>query len=251
MKNQIILFGLVAGTLLLASCNASQTTLQTKDRTIEVNGIAEKEVTPDEVFFNITLQEYKKNGKKVSLADMEKALTEKAALLGIKKEDLKLENMNAYSYNYYYYGYGYSKRKDDVMATGTYRIKLKDTEQIDQLLEKSEILNVTYAYLGYFSCSQKEKYLDELREKALKITHDKAVKLLAAVGAEIGEVLTITDGGAQSNGNGSYYPYGYYYGGAEERMSNSVDVNTAANQAAVSPRNIKFKAEMKVVYRIK
>jgi len=252
-STKIILAGAFVAIVGLTSCNQVQNTAQNKDRVIEVSGIAEKEVTPDEVFFTLTLQEYRKNGKKISLDEMEKKLVERALAAGIKKEDLKLDNLTAYSYNYYYgYDYGYYKKRDDVMATGTYRIKLKNTEQMDKLLENKEGINVTYAYLSNFACSQKERYNDELREKALKITRDKAVKLLAAVGAQLGEVISITDGGSHTANNGSYYPYGYYYGAGEERQANSLDVNTAQhNEPAVSPRNIKLRAEMRVVYRIK
>ncbi len=253
MKTTHFILAACISAAFLTSCNQSQTTVQTKERTIEVSGTAEKEVVPDEVYFTITLQEYKKNGKKINLADMEKILLDRALKMDIKKEDLKLDNLTAYSYNYYYYGYGYSRKRDDVMATGTYRVKLKDTEQMDKLLENNEGLNVTYAYLSNFACSKKEKYNEELREKALKITKEKATKLLAAVGAELGEVISITDGGVV-NSNNSYYPYGYYYGygPAEERSANSVDMASASkSEPAVSPRNLKLRAEMKVVYRIK
>lgn len=250
MKTTKLILSGIALTALLTNCNQVQT-LPGKERTIEVSGIAEKEVEPDEVYFTITLQEYKKGGKKITLDEMEKKLVEKALGIGIKKSDLKLDNLTAYSYNYYYgYDYGYYRKNGDVMATGTYRIKLSNTGQMDKLMESKEGINVTYAYLSSFSSSQKEKHNEELREKALKITREKATKLLAAVGAELGEVICITDGGTRSNDSHSYYPYGYY-GAGEERQANSTDVATASTEPAVSPRNIKLRAEMKVVYRIK
>ncbi len=247
---KLVLSG-IALTALLASCNRVQS-LPEKERTIEVSGIAEKEVEPDEVYFTLTLQEYKKAGKKITLDEMEKKLVERALGVGIKKSDLKLDNLTAYSYNYYYgYDYGYYRKSGDVMATGTYRIKLSNTGQMDKLMENKEGINVTHAYLSSFSSSQKEKYNDELREKALKITREKATKLLAAVGAQLGEVVCITDGGSRQAENYGYYPYGYYCGSAAERSANTVDDIAPSNEPAVSPRNIKLRAEMKVVYRIK
>ena len=252
-STKIMLAGAFVAIVALTSCNQVQTTSQTKERVIEVSGSAEKEVIPDEVYFTLTVQEYKKNGKKVSLDQMEKTLVDRALAIGIKKEDLKLDNLTAYSYNYYYgYDYGYYHKRNDVMATGTYRIKLKNTGQMDKLLENKEGINVTYAHISNFACSDKEKYNEELREKALRITREKATKMLAALGAELGEVLTITDGGSHTVNNQSYYPYGYYYGTGEERQANSLDVNTTAStEPAVSPRNIRLRAEMRVVYRIK
>lgn len=238
--------------LMLAQCTQNPHPQDLKERTIEVNGIAEREVEPDEVYFTLTLQEYRKQGKKVSLADMEKALLERAAKLGLKKENLKLENISGYSYGYYYYGYSYRQRKDDMMSTASYRVKLARAEQMDELLGENGQLNVTTVYLTHFANSQKEKISDELRRTALMLTRDKAAKLLAAVGEEVGDVLSISEEGARAVQQASYYPYGYYYGAAEERSANATDAATAGGgQAAVSPRNIKLRAEMKVVYRIR
>jgi len=249
-KNIILASTLFTSAFFITSCNQNLNQ-PAKERTIEVSGIAEKEVEPDEVYFTLTVQEYKKGGKKISLDAMEKYLIRRAHSIGIKKEDLKLDNLTAYSYNYYYYGYSY-KRRDDIYATGNYRIKLKSTVQMDKLLDKNDSINVTYAYLSSFSTSKKEQYNDELREKALKITRDKAIKLLAAVGEEVGQVVAITDEGNSKTG-GTYYPYGYYYGGAEERSANysSLNATASASEPGVSPRNIKLRAEMKVVYKIK
>ncbi|PTT76792.1 SIMPL domain-containing protein, partial [Chryseobacterium sp. HMWF001] len=68
---------------------------ETKKNFIEVTGIAEMEVEPDEIIFNIGIKGDNKN----QLADNEKQLFEVLKSNGVKNEDIKFKSMyqNIYS----------------------------------------------------------------------------------------------------------------------------------------------------------
>ena len=66
---------------------------------IEVNGSAEQEVLPDEIYVNITLREYfkdKDNKNKVDIMALEKQLQKAVEEAGIPKENFMIGSMNGY-----------------------------------------------------------------------------------------------------------------------------------------------------------
>jgi uncharacterized protein YggE len=98
--------------------------------------------------------------------------------------------------------------------------------------------------------------MDELRLQAIKITKEKASKLLNAVNENVGEVVTIIEGSRQINDGVNGYRYPHLFYGSESR--NGMDMaNTSSSEGTgngngpLSPRNIKMRAEMTVVYKIK
>jgi uncharacterized protein YggE len=223
---------------------------KTTERIIEVTGSAEKEVTPNEVFYSITLTEYRKGKKKITMEVLEERLIKKAIALGIKKQDVQLEN--TYSYGYYYdYWYWNRHKREDYYSSKTFTVKLEKPETIEKLLDEGDSLNYTSAHISRFENSNRAEYRDSLKIQALKAARRKAEMLLNSVGENISEVISITEVEAPQNINPyyGYYGYGGLYAATESNVSSMSNGNNAqANNAAF--KDLKLRYEIKAVFRI-
>ena len=92
--------------LLIISWSASGQGTQPQKKKIEVKGLAEKEVVPDEIYLRITLKEYKDGGKEVAMNQLEAGLVKAVKQLGIAEKDLAVDNIYGYNWNW-------RKRKSD------------------------------------------------------------------------------------------------------------------------------------------
>lgn len=67
---------------------------QPKPKSIHVNGSAEMEIIPDELFFTVILREYlDKDKKKVKIESLEKELQSAVSSANVSKENLQFENV--------------------------------------------------------------------------------------------------------------------------------------------------------------
>jgi uncharacterized protein YggE len=244
MKKYIAI--LSALTLMLGACHHEHKGV---NRTIEVTGSAEKEVTPDEVYYGITLTEYMKGKLKVTMPELEAKLIKKAESIGIKKEDVQVENAYMYNYNYYYYDYYYNRKHENYLATKTFVIKINSADNIEKLLNGGDSLSFSSAQVQKFDNSKIKEYRDSLKIQALKAAKKKAEMLLSSIGEELGEVISITEIEPTEN-NYSYYGYYGSFGTLSNTESNESSSNrTESNTAAF--KDMKLRYEMKVVYSIK
>ncbi|MBC7861721.1 MAG: SIMPL domain-containing protein, partial [Bacteroidia bacterium] len=251
------------------SCNTTTTT-NAKERTIEVIGSADMEIQPDEIFYRVTLQEYKKWGKKISMKELETQLLNKTAKLGIKKEDVKMENTvstgNYYDYYYYDYYY-YHQKRTNYFVSKTFTIKFNSPETIEKFLETADSLNYTAGRISGFDNSNKQAYRDSLKIMALKAAKNKAEMLLSALGEKTGEVLAITEIETQQTNkvnstvqnNSPYYwrwaNYDYNY---PEQEQNQTQISNQSYNGGITKENtnapfkdLKLRYEIKAVFRIK
>ena len=61
---------------------------------------AEIEITPDEIYVEIQLQEYKDGSKKVQLNTLESQLVKGVVKVGIGEENLTVSNVSGYNWNW-------------------------------------------------------------------------------------------------------------------------------------------------------
>jgi uncharacterized protein YggE len=217
-----------------------------KERTIEVTGSAEKEVTPDEVYYTVTLTEYMKGKTKIEMPELENRFMKKAEAAGAKKEDIQVQNQYMYDYWYSYY---YKHRRDNYFASKTFEIKLSKPEMIEKLMGGEDSLNYTSASISRFDNSNKHAYRDTLKIQALKAARKKAEMLLSSIGEELGPVITITEIESPQE-NYLYYPY--FYGGNLASNENNVSSSETAQQGNTANfKDMKLRYEMKVVFEIK
>ena len=117
---------------LMTNTNMAQQTTAPEQRKIEVTGNAEMEVIPDEIYVNITVQEYTENKKKVDINEIRKDFLEACSKAGIAKENISIQGMNGYNNNGWYWQR--KKKSPDFMASSTFIIKFSSGEQIEKLM---------------------------------------------------------------------------------------------------------------------
>ena len=174
----------------LIACTSLAGFAQSADlrRKVEVNGSAEIEITPDEIFIGISLKEYMKDAKKkVTIDVLEKQLQAAVIKAGIAKEDFMINDVSSYT-NYW------EKKKDaNFLASKQYRIKVRELNKLDQIISSVDPKGIAYTNIESYSHSLIESYKKELKVKALKNAREKAASLVEAVGEKLGGVLLIQD----------------------------------------------------------
>ncbi len=158
-------------------------------RRIEVTGMAEKEIVPDQLFLNITLREYRDGKDKVLIGDLEQRLRQSVRKAGLADDKLRLADAQGYQ-NYW------TKKKDqDFMATKQYVLELRTPEAIGTVLAQLDSRGIAYTNVGRYWHSQMEQLRRETRVAAMRDAQQKAEYLLEAVGSRRGELLEVSEQG--------------------------------------------------------
>jgi uncharacterized protein YggE len=152
-------------------------------RFIEVTGTDETEITPDELFLTITLQESK---ERPAIQKQEEELKQSIKELGIDLSNLTLNSANA--------DYGKVRlMKKDVQVSKSYILKISNAEMIGKVYEKLDKINAQDAYISRVDHSKMTEIKKESRIKAIKAAREKVDYLLAAVGQQAGQPIQITE----------------------------------------------------------
>lgn len=165
---------LLIGLLVFGSMINAQ---ETKKNFIEVTGIAEMEVEPDEIFFNIGIKGDNKN----QLADNEKQLFEILKNNGVKNEDIKFKSM---------YQNIYSKTK---IFTKNLQFKATKKTDMGNLFENLNQKWVTSINIAEIKNTKIADYRKTVKINALKAAKEKADYLLESMAKRTGNPLEIVE----------------------------------------------------------
>jgi uncharacterized protein YggE len=190
MLSKITAF-ITAGLLAVFTTNAQLP--QTDKPYIQVNGSAEKEVVPDEIYISINLIERYEGRNKITIDEQEKQLKEMVKNLGIDLSNLSVANADASYIRVNWFN-------KDVMARKGYMLKLANAEMVGQAFRELSNLNIKDASVSRVEYSKKEELKKQLRIEAVKKAKDQAEYMLAAISQTAGKPLYIAE-----NGN-FYYP---------------------------------------------
>ncbi|NSL89059.1 SIMPL domain-containing protein [Chitinophaga sp. Mgbs1] len=228
---------LAAGLFLAISTFAQQATDKTVKK-IEVTGSAEIEITPDEIYLNISLREYLKNKTKVDITTLENQLVKAVAGAGLPKESLTIENVNGYNYEIQ------RKKKDpsEFMARKQYRLKLTKLDKINTILSAVDAEGIESTNIASFSSSKMDEYRKEAKIKALKAAKAKAEYMVAALGNSIEGILEIQEIPTDNFSDVRPMYANAMYKGAVESDSAAADLDV---------KTIKVRAEVRTVFQIK
>ncbi|MDR6565852.1 hypothetical protein SAMN05660461_2675 [Chitinophaga ginsengisegetis] len=228
---------LAAGLFFALSTFAQQTDKQPPVKKIEVNGSAEMEITPDEIYFNISLREYLKGKTKVEISTLEKQLQKAVSDAGIPKADFTIENV---------YGNNFEilrKKKDpqEFMARKQYRLKLSKLDKINEILGAVDAEGIENARIASYSSSKMEAYRKEVKIKALQAAKEKAEYMLSAIGNKTDGVIEIQEMNTDN------------YSDVRPMMSNYMAKSADSAEAAsdIDFKTIKIRAEVRAVFAIK
>ncbi len=155
---------------------------------IEVTGMAEQEVTPDEIYIGISLKEYlKDNKKRVTIEELEAQLQKAVIKAGIANEDFMINNINSYT-NYW------EKKKDPTfLASKQYSIKVKDLNKLNEIISAVDPKGIAYTNIDRYSYSKEDELKKELKIKALQSAKTKATYLVESLGDKLGSALNIQE----------------------------------------------------------
>ncbi|SMP29888.1 SIMPL domain-containing protein [Chryseobacterium profundimaris] len=150
---------------------------ETKKNFIEVTGIAEMEVEPDEIIFNVGIKGDNKN----QLADNEKQLFEILKNNGVKNEDIKFKSM---------YQNIYSKTK---IFTKNLQFKVTKKTDMANLFENLNQKWITSINIDEIRNTKIADYRKTVKINALKAAKEKADYLLESMAKKTGNPLEIVE----------------------------------------------------------
>jgi uncharacterized protein len=228
---------LVAGLFLAILAQAQQTETKPPVKKIEVTGSAEMEITPDIIYIDIALREYKNKTAKVNISTLEKQLQKAVQDAGIPAGDLTISNVFGTNYDEWWS----KKKKDpDFMARKEFRLKLSRLDKINALLAAVDAEGIESVNISSYEHSKMDEYRKEVKIKALQAAKAKASYMLDAIGDKIDGVLEV-----QEINTDNY---------TDARPVNTLMFKSADNAAQDSNINfntIKVRAEVRAVFFIK
>lgn len=153
---------------------------------IEVVGTGEMEIVPDEIYIAFTLKERFEGKTKIEIENQEKELKKRLIKLEIDLKDLQLSDANSNFIKI-------KRKKNDVIASKDYLLKVKTTTQIAKVFELLDDIEAFNTNIERVDHSEIEKYKNEVKMIAIKAAKVKATNLLSAIGETIGKPLLIQE----------------------------------------------------------
>jgi uncharacterized protein YggE len=174
---------ILLGVLIFATSLVSIAQTENKTRIINMTGNAELDAKPDQIFVNVTLQEY--NGSS-QIDAIEENFLESAYKLGFEKQDVKVKNVYGYqSWN--------NRKREGFRASKTYTIFLRDDKKLNRLLESLDDKSVTNIYTEKMESSREKEIESELRKLAIKDAMEKAMDYLSVTNDKLGPLLMLNE----------------------------------------------------------
>lgn len=217
--------------------------ITTQERTIQVVGSSEMEITPDDFEFIIEIREYfeeefQKNKQwgdyktKVPLKKIEKKLFKKLNRLGIRTSEIMTVGVG----NHWRY------EGKSIQTNKEFRIKIEDEELINRLISNLDMRGLESISLGELKSKKIQKYRMEVKKEALKSAKSKAESLLETVGKKTGEIISVKELKNEEPHFNWFYSY-------KSPTSNSTvsDGNAAENN---SFNKIKLRFEIEATFEI-
>ncbi len=232
---------LIASLLVISSVEAQQKSENEKAiRSISVSGKAEREVLPDEIYFDISLREYStKSGSKFMISELEKQLVAAVKKAGIPSENLTVQNVYGYNYNY-----GKKEENKEFMARKQFQLQLSNGSMLNQILSQLDPKSIEYSRISQYTHSKIKDIEQELQIEAVKNARSKAEALLNPLGEKLGRVIEV-----QENRPG-YQPV-YYFKNQNNNMRSMAMMDESANmESNVEFQKIKVEAEVNIVFSI-
>jgi uncharacterized protein YggE len=202
---------------------------ETKKNFIEVTGVAEMEVEPDEIIFNVGIKGDNKN----QLADNEKLLFETLKSNGVKNEDIKFKSM---------YQNVYSKTK---IFTKNFQFKINKKTDMSGLFEGLNQKWVSNINIAEIKNTKIADFRKTVKINALKAAKEKADYLLESIGKKVGTPLEITE--IEDYTSDMIMPVAYRSKVANVQME-AADANV--DYSFDNIENIKLKYSIKTKYEI-
>jgi uncharacterized protein len=152
---------------------------------IEVEGFAEKKVTPNEIYLNIVINEKDFKNKTVKALEGVMIAQLKEAGIDVEKQ-LKMSDFTSNFKKYWL-------KKSDINQMREYVLCVSDAQTAGNVflrLESVEISNVSILRIDH---SDREQLKKEVKADAIKAAKEEATLLAGAIGQEVGRALYIDE----------------------------------------------------------
>ena len=208
---------------------------------VDLYSNASREVTPDEIYLKICLDEEPAKGK-FKLADQQREVVKVLKALEIPVENLTVYDMESDLHRYIL-------KKNQTYAKKVLLLKVGSAEQMANVLERLNALNIPDVEFSGSKVSDKlqEQVKEELMVEATQKAKRSATILAENVGAQLGRPLMVENTFSYSPRNGvlrtkAFAPAGYLLNSAEDSVYQEESVEIAKSQISV---NIHFRFELK------
>lgn len=153
---------------------------------IEVTGVAQMEIEPNEITLLIRLREFEENREKTQLEKLDQDFLAALKNAGIDRKRLELADAGSKLAKL-------GKKDKDAFREKTYNLKLTSAAELEKLLEKLEPVKVEQVSIIRLHHTDMEKLKIDLKVKALQAARSKAEVLLKSIGSEIGKPLMVRE----------------------------------------------------------
>lgn len=170
--------------LALFALNAQNNNTMENKKYVEVTGIAEQLITPNEIYIAITLQE-EKEGRKRSVEDQEKVLISTLKKLDVDVKNLRLSDVGSFT--------RWDKKTKESFKQKSFELKLENATTASKVQYELNQLDIYRMYVSRTDHSNIEQIRKDVKIEAVKAAKDKAQYLLSAVNEQLGDVLYIIE----------------------------------------------------------
>lgn len=207
MKKTILL-ALVA----LAALPAAAQTQEAFPSYIQVNGRAEREVTPDEFYLSVVINERDSKGK-ISVEQQQRDMIAALKRLGVDTgKQLKVANLSSEFF-----------RKRSSLATAKYQLQLGSAAEVSKVWQALDELGISNVSIQRVTHSQIEQFKREVRVEAMRNARENAETLAEAIGQSVGKCFYVYDP------NSDAAPY-YYNNTVMVRSMAKAEMDTAVEE---------------------
>jgi uncharacterized protein YggE len=215
-------------------------------RTINVNGTAEIEIVPDEIYVQVELREYDKKGAgKINIETIKNNFLKAAKSIGLTETDLSVQGYSGWDGNYWLYKKN-KKQNPDMKAGITYWVKVNNTSKMDELVNRMDDEATQNFFIAKVSHSKIQELKKQLKIEAIRAAREKAIYLSAAIGENVGEAITINE----PNEVG-YYPTPVYRTANVMMEQKMAGVGADASAMNVDFKKLKLQFDVNVVFALK
>ena len=219
-------------------------------KTITVNGSAEMEIVPDEIYVNITLREYQKRGEsKKDIETIKTTFLENCKAVGLPDSAISIFSFTGYNN---YYSFKKRKKDPDMQSSITYQVKFRSSELMDKLVEKLDDEATQNFVIANTSHSKMTEFRRQLKIKAVQAAKDKGIYLTEAVSERLGEAITIIE--PDESPNNLYFANRLVSNNAYSQTNLSFrdsSRNEGETEQEIDFKKIKLRYEVSVVFALK
>ena len=159
---------------------------------IQVNGRAEKEITPDEFYLQVVINERDSKGR-ISVESQQRDMIAALRKLGVDVEkQLKVANLSSEFF-----------KKNTSVATAKYQLQLGSAAEVAKVWQALDALGISNVSILKVSHSKLEAYKQEVRLAAMRNARQSACEMAEAIGQSIGKCFYIYD--SNNNVMPTYY----------------------------------------------